>query len=475
MENFASQYLRKRMKKEKAFDQEKKLFETSSHKYELTPQYAEYLRELVKKASAFDPYCKVFGSSKHKYQLNPVISLEEVQAYEQRHKIKLPSEYVFFITQVGNGGAGPYYGIYPLDTTKECYEIAGTPFISSKLTAQQWKEKWEPFEQKCNEESEDEDDLDNLYDRTEKETQQGTYAVGTQGCTYETLAIAQGEEENQIFYVNSSWHSEYMPYNTEMSFLEWYENFFLEIIQGNNVDGYGYEIIASQEELIARFNQSDDIKRKSKLLNSFVRFPKISKNTRKFLHQLSNELFADEKLFLLLKFDTEQGMKLFYQLTKENPSAAIRQVNAVPEQERGKIYDVLLNLLYTIENGDEKCSYYSSLYGRLLYTLKECPQLKSEDILKFLKNKSLNEQDIDVAIYVLGYAPDKEKAVDTFEYFMLNGTEHQIITSLQAVRNMPCPALKETFLTLWNRHRENNNIRNNLKNVFKTNNMEIPK
>ena len=472
MGNFASDYLRKLLKKEEVSVPKRKEIETSSRKYQLTPQYAEYLRKLVKKASSFDPSCNVFGASKHKYQLNPVISLEEVKAYEQRHKIKLPSEYVFFITQVGNGGAGPYYGIYPLKTKEECYVTAGTPFISSKLTDQQWKEKWELFEQKC---QEDEDDLDDLYDQIEKETCQGTYGIGTQGCTYENLAIAQGEEENRIFYVNISWNSEYLPYDTEMNFLEWYENFFLEIIQGNNVNWYGYNIIASQEELITQFNQSDDIERKSKLLNSFVRFPNVSNDTRRFFHHLSNDMFADEKLYLLLKFDIEQGMKLFYQLVEENPATAIRQIHAIPEEQRAKLYDVFLNLLYTIENGDELYSAGSSLYSILLYNLSDFPQLKSEDILKFLKNKSLNERDIDAAIYVLGHASDKEKAMDTFEYFMLNGTEFQIINALQAVQRIPCPALKETFLTLWNRHKKNNNIRNNLKIAFRTNYMEIPK
>lgn len=38
-----------------------------------------------------------------------------MKRFEARYNVKLPPEYVFFITQVGNGGAGPYYGLYPLE------------------------------------------------------------------------------------------------------------------------------------------------------------------------------------------------------------------------------------------------------------------------------------------------------------------------------------------------------------------------
>jgi hypothetical protein len=49
----------------------------------------------------------------HGFLPNPVLQQEEVLAFEQRPEIDLP-DYRHFLTTVGNGGAGPYYGIFPL-------------------------------------------------------------------------------------------------------------------------------------------------------------------------------------------------------------------------------------------------------------------------------------------------------------------------------------------------------------------------
>jgi hypothetical protein len=47
--------------------------------------------------------------------LNPPATEKDVATFEQRHGISLPAEYRLFLTQLGNGGAGPpEYGLVPL-------------------------------------------------------------------------------------------------------------------------------------------------------------------------------------------------------------------------------------------------------------------------------------------------------------------------------------------------------------------------
>src|SRR5437660_10695527 len=71
----------------------------------------------------------VFGADGHHFKLNPPLSETEVIAIEHHHNVSLPVDYRNFITQIGNGGAGPYYGIFPLG------QMDGTGY-----TLQTWRE-----------------------------------------------------------------------------------------------------------------------------------------------------------------------------------------------------------------------------------------------------------------------------------------------------------------------------------------------
>lgn len=70
---------------------------------------------MVERLRELDTQRVVFGASKHRYQFNPPLAIEQVEAFEQRYNITLPTPYRRFITEVGNVGAGPYYGVMPLE------------------------------------------------------------------------------------------------------------------------------------------------------------------------------------------------------------------------------------------------------------------------------------------------------------------------------------------------------------------------
>jgi hypothetical protein len=66
-----------------------------------------------------DPGLRRFGAATHRYRLNPVLSEGEVLGFEKRLGVRLPKEYREFVTQAGDGGAGPGYGIYALGSVEE--------------------------------------------------------------------------------------------------------------------------------------------------------------------------------------------------------------------------------------------------------------------------------------------------------------------------------------------------------------------
>lgn len=74
----------------------------------------EEIQRALRGLAAADVDRKVFGAAGHNYELRRPVPLSEVAAFEALHRIRLPTDYRAFLLEVGNGGAGPGYGILPL-------------------------------------------------------------------------------------------------------------------------------------------------------------------------------------------------------------------------------------------------------------------------------------------------------------------------------------------------------------------------
>jgi hypothetical protein len=84
------------------------------------------LKQICDKLKALrhlDSACLVHGASTHRYALSPVLPETEVAAFERAFGVALPGEFAAFLTQVGNGGAGPGYGLYPLAKAVEAFRL----------------------------------------------------------------------------------------------------------------------------------------------------------------------------------------------------------------------------------------------------------------------------------------------------------------------------------------------------------------
>lgn len=57
---------------------------------------------------------KIFGADVHGFELNPPLKESAVAKFEARYKVRLPADYRRFLCVLGNGGVGPYYGIFKL-------------------------------------------------------------------------------------------------------------------------------------------------------------------------------------------------------------------------------------------------------------------------------------------------------------------------------------------------------------------------
>lgn len=193
------------------------------HKHQL-----ERIRTKIQQAKAIDRDLEVFGADAHEYELDDPVSNEEVVHFEEHFKITLPEEYKAFITQIGNGGpgsyggAGPYYGIFPLgdfgymeSTAKYMTEDC---VIDSKITEKGWK-ALTSFEDELDRESTE-------YDRKYNLLFCGLMFIGTMGDSGQMMLILHGLDRGRVVYVNQDL---YFPQVKE-SFLTWYENWLDNII-----------------------------------------------------------------------------------------------------------------------------------------------------------------------------------------------------------------------------------------------------
>lgn len=72
----------------------------------------EEVERILDQARRMDSGLEMFGASKHQYKLNPPVNLPFVRAIEEEYRFRFPEDYVQFITEIGDGGAGPGYGLF---------------------------------------------------------------------------------------------------------------------------------------------------------------------------------------------------------------------------------------------------------------------------------------------------------------------------------------------------------------------------
>ena len=62
-----------------------------------------------------DPNHSVFGANRHRYLFRPRLDEGKAVEFERRYSVRLPEDFRRFFIELGNGGAGPFYGILGLD------------------------------------------------------------------------------------------------------------------------------------------------------------------------------------------------------------------------------------------------------------------------------------------------------------------------------------------------------------------------
>jgi hypothetical protein len=89
------------------------------------PGFHATLIELIDALAAGDPRCRRFGAASHRWARRPVLTPARVAAIEAAAGVALPEDHRGYVIGVGDGGAGPYHGILPLDHPAQHAVLAG--------------------------------------------------------------------------------------------------------------------------------------------------------------------------------------------------------------------------------------------------------------------------------------------------------------------------------------------------------------
>ena len=176
------------------------------------------LKSDFEKLKRKDKNLKIFGSECHKYIFNPILTEDYISSFENEHEISLPTDYRLFLKEVGNGGAGPYYGMFKLEDFYQSRlgdnsginigrNFLQTPFlytIDNPFVNRDWDENLtdEEYVKECNKDI------------------SGTITLSHHGCGYFDMLIVSGEEKGKV------WHDATISHcgmkRIFDSFTEWY-------------------------------------------------------------------------------------------------------------------------------------------------------------------------------------------------------------------------------------------------------------
>lgn len=239
---------------------------------ELSP---DIIRDRLRRLAKHDRKRQVFGSASHDYMLNPPVDVAEIEAFESRHKIRLPEDYRHFITQIGNGGGGPYYGLFPFGHDDEgrwgeCLPIGnlGQPFHHVEA----WNlddEFWKNVPDLPKEIPEEEEDRiwEEWYKVLEAKywnpaIMDGAIPICHLGCNLRQWLVVHGHQRGYVWDDMRADNAGIAPVRDSdgkpMTFTEWYMSWLdkaerLEKSQAIDTVSYRVRVPRSRRELLTLF------------------------------------------------------------------------------------------------------------------------------------------------------------------------------------------------------------------------------
>lgn len=414
-------------------------------------------------ARAADETLAVFGASSHRYQLHNPVPEAELQQLETSYGIRLPEAYRRFMREVGNGGAGPFYGIYQLGSGLD--ELSSNPQLYLRqpcrlhpsMTSAQWQELTRTIE-------EDDEMPDDAFDQAMGELYAGLLPLGTQGCTYLHALVLNGPFVGRVVNLDQE---RYLPsFAYEATFLDWYELWLDEVIAGDLSQGgaswFGYARGGSEAMLLDMFQATADADVRAECVVGLLRKRQVSQPVLQALAAYCPAGNARLQLLLaqlLLRFDYAQGKPRLLALVPENLLGVLQSIFWYAKSHSADWVPVIAANLDRILD--------SRTLDFATYVLQETSADYGPLLVPFATSPDYGQRL--TALHALAKLPDKARYLSTFIEGLHDPELSVVRTALQAVRDLPDRSLLPHYQDIARRYPvEKEYILTNLGHALKT-------
>lgn len=222
----------------------------------------ETIKEKIEQLKKLDKELDIFGSDNHKYKIAPALSEEQILAYENKNGIRLPEDYRNYLLHVGNGGVGPFYGLYELGAQEGIEPNLTRPFPLGPDKQLKLFDVYEEIDAQLSEMNiENEDEADKMYEKLYEEIcgdiNCGFVFLCTEGCGMDSILIVNGEAYGTVWYFDFANEAGTFPLlspetGAPMTFTDWYAVWLdsaINYLETGTAMFHGYaSFILSEEE-----------------------------------------------------------------------------------------------------------------------------------------------------------------------------------------------------------------------------------
>lgn len=382
---------------------------------------------------------EVFGANAHDYQVEKPVTESQIQAFEQKHEIRLPHCYAAFLRNFGsddclpsNSIVGPFYGIYPLGIGIDEFlhgsssHLKNTPAICVNMSDKSWSKLAHAINSENNV-------SDAEYVSARQRIYSGILPIGSQGCQSFHGLLLSGPDKGRVVNIDIEGYKPRFAY--EDNFLDWYERWLDEILSGilpsDSSYWFGYVMGGDDVALFERYPDAVGMTAKLDVLYGFTKLKQISTESCHKLLEICDDETTELRNFavgLLTKFDHDMAIPKLKEMIEQGDEACRVACESIWHAKGNAAHWVplLQNRLKTVQNPET--------FRFITYIFIDAAAEYSADLKPFGESKN---EDVRVSVFhSLGKLANKEDLIDTFMLGLEDRSARVVHTTLQALNGV---------------------------------------